>query len=108
MLIVVGGGAEPCRASETRFFTFLLHPFGMRSPSSNRCFWRGLQILHRKSQGSGASSFEHEGDGSNHIAVEPPREEWWKSTLLQSATVMPRTSHYCGSLEDECEALVTK
>ena len=80
----------------------------MRSLSSNHCFWRRLQILHRKSQGSSASSSEHEGDGSNHTVAEPPREEWWKSTLLQSATAMPRTSRCCGLLEDDCEALVTK
>ena len=108
MPIAVLGGAEPCRASETRFVTLLLHPFGMRSPSSSRCFWCCLQILQRKSRGSGISSSEHEGDGSNHTIVEPPREEWWKSTLWQSATAMPWTSRYCGLLEDECEALVTK
>ena len=80
----------------------------MRPPSSNRCFWRCLQILHSKSQGSGPSCSEHEGDGSNHIASEPPREEWWQSTLRQCATAMPQTSRLCGLVEDECEALVTK
>ena len=40
--------------------------------------------------------------------VEPPREEWWKSPLWQSATAMPRASCSCGTLEDDCEALVTK
>ena len=40
--------------------------------------------------------------------MEPPREEWWKSTLRKSATAMPRASRYCGTLEDECEALVSK
>ena len=75
MSIAVGGGAEPCRAGETRFVTVLLHPFGMQSPSSNRCFWRRLQILHRKSRGSGSSCSEHEGDGSSGTTVEPSREE---------------------------------
>ena len=55
-----------------------------------------------------SSSSEHEGDGSSHTVAEPLREEWWKSTLRQSATVIPQTSHCCGTLEDECEALVTK
>ena len=40
--------------------------------------------------------------------MEPPREEWWKSTLRQSATATPRASCSCGTLEDEYEALVTK
>ena len=80
----------------------------MRSPSSNRCLWRRLQILHRKSRGSGSSCSEHEGDGRSHTTVEPPREEWWKSTLRQSATAMPRASRSCGTLEDECAALVCK
>ena len=108
MPIAVGGGAEPCRPGETRFVTVHLRPFGTRSPSSNRCFWHRLQILHRKSRGSGSSCSEHEGDSSSHIAVEPVREEWWKSTLQQSATVMPWASRCCGTLEDKCEALVTK
>ena len=108
MPIAVGGGVEPCRPDETRFVTLHLRPFGMRSPSSNRCLWRRLQILHRKSRGFGSSYSEHEGDGSSHTIVEPPREEWWKSTLQQSATVMARTSRFCGLLEGECEALVTK
>ena len=99
---------EACRVGETRFVTLLLRPFGMGSPSSNCCFWSRLQILHRKSWGSGASSSEHEGDDSNHTAMEPPREEWWKSTLQQSATVMARTSRLCGLVEDKCEAFVTK
>ena len=108
MPIVVGGGAETCRPGETRFVTLHLCPFGMRSLSSNRCLWRRLQILHRKSRGSGSFYSEHEGDSSSHTAVEPLREEWWKSTLQQSATAMPQASHSCGMLEDECEALVTK
>ena len=108
MPIAVGGGAEPCRLGETRFVTLHLHPFGMRSPSSNCCFWRRLQILHRKGRGSSSSCSEHEGDSSSHIAVEPPREEWWKSTLRKFATAMPRASHSCGMLEGRCEALVTK
>ena len=106
--IAVGGGAEPCRPGETLFVTLHLRPFGMRSPSSNRCLWRRLQILHRKSRGSGSSCSEHEGDGSRHTAVEPPREEWWKSTLRQSVTAMPWASRSCGMLEDECAALVSK
>ena len=80
----------------------------MWSPSSNRCFWRHLHVFQRKSWRSGAFCSEHEGDGSNHTEMEPPREEWWKSTLQQSATAMPRASRHCGTLEDECEALVTK
>ena len=108
MPIAVGGGAEPCRPGETRFVTLHLCPFGMRSPSSNHCFWRRLQILHRKSRGSSSSCFEHEGDGSSHTAMEPPREEWWKSTLRQSATAMPRASCSCGTLEEEFAALVCK
>ena len=40
--------------------------------------------------------------------MEPPREEWWKSILRQFATAMPRASRCCETLEDECEALVTK
>ena len=40
--------------------------------------------------------------------MDPPREEWWKSTLRQFATAMPWVSRYCGTLEGECEALVTK
>ena len=108
MPIAVGGGAEPCGIGETRFVILLLRPFGMRSPSSNRCFWRRLQNLHRKSRGSGSSCSENEGDGNNCIAAEPPREEWWKSTLQQSTTAMPLASRYCGTLEDECEALATK
>ena len=108
MPIAVGGGAEPCRPGEARFITLHLRPFGMRSPSSNRCLWRRLQILHRKSRGSGSSCFEHEGDGKSHTTVEPPREEWWKSTLQQSVTAMLRASRSCGTLEDECAALVCK
>ena len=108
MPIAVGGGAEPCRPGEARFVTLHLRPFGMRSPSSNRCFWRRLQILHRKGRGSGSSCSEHEGDSNSHTAMEPPREEWWKSTLRQSATAMPRASRSCGTLEDECAALVCK
>ena len=81
MPIAVGGGAEPCRLGETRFVTLHFRPFGMWSLSSNRCFWRRLQIFHRKGQGSGSSCSEHEGDGSSHTAVEPPIEKWWKSTL---------------------------
>ena len=108
MPIAVGGGAKLCRPGETRFVTLHLHPFGMRSSSSNRCFWRCMQILHRKSWGSGSSCSEHEGDGSGHTAVEPPREEWWKSTLWQFATTMPQALRCCGMLEDECEVLETK
>ena len=106
--VAVGGGAEPCRLGETRFVTLHLHPFGMQSPSSNRCFWRRLQILHKKSRGSGSSYSEHEGDGSNHRAMETLREEWWKSTLRQSVTVMQQASYSCGTLDDECAALVSK
>ena len=40
--------------------------------------------------------------------MEPLREEWWKSTLRQSAIAMPRASCSCGMLEDECAALVCK
>ena len=40
--------------------------------------------------------------------MEPPREEWCKSTLRQSVTAMPRVSCSCGTLEDECVALVCK
>ena len=75
MPIVVGGGAEHCRQGEARFVTLHLRPFGMRSPSSNRCFSDRLQILHRKGRGSGPSNSEHEGDGNSCTAVEPPREE---------------------------------
>ena len=32
--------------------------------------------MHRKTWGCGASSFEQEGDGSDHTVVEPQREEW--------------------------------
>ena len=108
MPIAVGGGAEPCGPGEAQFVTLHLCPFEMRSPSSNRCFWYHLQILHRKSRGSGSSCSEHEHDGRSHTTVEPPREEWWKSTLQQSATAMPRASRSCGTLEDECTALVCK
>ena len=31
----VGGATEHCRASESRFFTFLAHSFQMRTPSAN-------------------------------------------------------------------------
>ena len=64
--------------------------------------------MHRKTQGCGASSSEQEGDGRDHIVVEPQREEWWKSTLQQCAIVMPQTSGRAGSLEEECQGLVTK
>ena len=108
MPIAVGGGAESCRPGETRFVTLHIRPFGMRFPNSNRCFWHRLQILHRKSRGFGSSCSEHEGDSSSHTVLEPRREEWWKSTLRQSATAMPRASYSCGTLEDECEVLVSK
>ena len=61
-----------------------------------------------KGQGSGSSCSENEGDGSSHRVVKPPKEEWWKSTLQQFATMMPRASRCCGTLDDQCEALVTK
>ena len=65
-------------------------------------------VAYRFCRGSGSSCSEHEGDGGSHTIVEPPREEWWKSTLQQSATAMPWASRSCGTLEDECEALVCK
>ena len=64
--------------------------------------------MHRKSRGSGSSCSEHESDGSSHTIVEPLREERWKLTLQQFVTAMPRASHSCGTLEDECAALVSK
>ena len=64
--------------------------------------------MHNKAQGCGSSSSEQEGDGSDHKIVEPHREERWKSTLWQYATVMPQTSGHARSLEEECQGLVTK
>ena len=106
--IVVQGGTEPCTTGERRFVTLHFHPFEIRSPSTNRCFWGRLQIMHKKTRGCGASSSEQEGDSSDHIAVEPQREEWWKSTLRQCATAMPKMLRRARLLEEECEALVTK
>ena len=40
--------------------------------------------------------------------MEPQREEWWKSTPQQCAIVMPQMSRRARSLEEECQALVTK
>ena len=63
--------------------------------------------MHKKTRGSGASSSEHEGDGSDHTAAEAPTEEWWKSTLQQPASTMPLTCRHCATLEDHCEEAVS-
>ena len=64
--------------------------------------------MHRKTRGCGAFSFKQEGDSNDHTALEPQREEWWKSTLRQCVTIMPQISRRARSLEEECQALVTK
>ena len=71
-------------------------------------FGMACRLCTGRPRGCGAYSSKHESESSNHTVVEPQREEWWKSTWWQCATVMPQTSHRARLLEEECHGLITK